>query len=55
MNTNKILRIQGDYWFTAGLSLIVVGATQIFNNPYGILFSGITIFFVGAILKVMEK
>ena len=45
----------GDYFWTIGISLIVVGLTSIFSDAHGLLFSGIIILIIGAIMKGLKK
>jgi|TARA_Y100000034_G_C6833391_1_gene376397 hypothetical protein len=33
-------KLLGEYFFVAGLSLFIVGVTQIFNNSFGIAIAG---------------
>lgn len=46
-------KIIGEYFFIVGLSLTVSGAIVIFSNPGGIIFSGIILFLVGFVIKLM--
>ncbi|MFH1289990.1 MAG: hypothetical protein ABIH92_01135 [Nanoarchaeota archaeon] len=47
----KSINLLGDYFLGVGVGLAVVGATLIFNNPLGILISGVIFVIVGFIVK----
>lgn len=51
----KIIKFQGEYFFGAGLGLVIAGATLIWDNPQGILYAGVIIFIIGVIIRSFEK
>lgn len=46
----KIMKFLHKYFWTIGLSLLVVGATKVWVNPLGIFISGLILFFTAVIL-----
>ncbi|MBU1136148.1 MAG: hypothetical protein KJ559_01420 [Nanoarchaeota archaeon] len=46
-------KLIGEYFFISGLSLFIAGMILKFNNPLGLIISGILLFFIGVITKII--
>ena len=47
----RLRKLLGEYFWVIGISLVVVGATKLFDDALGILISGALFFLIGSMIK----